>query len=505
MSLRSTLLLAGAVVAAALAALLLTHEVGLGEPRGGPNPAASRAHPFLLEDTYDRLAYQQRGRWLASGGTPYLDEFSEYPQLTTWLMGLPYLVIEHGVERGEPHGSIRAAWAELERGGVPPEVARELCPLPPAKMPDVGAVATRLARFAELDRAAARGALEAARAASQRRDEELLSTREAYGSAHHVTMACWYLVLLTLAALNLRRLGHAPGWALLLLLPASLYFGFNRFDLVVTSLVALALHLQLSGRRRGAGFVLGVAIMTKWSPIVLLPLFLSQNVRLLRAPPEPGAEPADWRTALIQGAIVPGALAGVVIVALLGVTFFWHGGGVDAVRFVFDWHANVRQPNHSSFLAILTNPDSWGWFEPSARGSLERVFKLLQLAPGFLLALLPVRSNRALLLGCLTATLFSIVFSEFFSPQWVIWVTALGLLLAPRSRLLLALVVALEVVMYVQLPYLWYAAQASGDFASFWTITSVRMALLLVFLAVALALFVRELLAARGSPYPRAS
>ena len=443
---------------------------------------------MVLEDTYDRLAYQQRGRWLASGGTPYLDEFSEYPQLTTWLMGLPYLVIDHGVERGEPHTSIRRAWAVLEAGGVSPAEARALAPLPPDKMPPMGDVAQRLGAYPDLDRPAARSALEAARAASLRRDAELLETREAYGSAHHILMALWFVALLAVSSRNLLRLGDRPAWALLLLLPSSLYFGFNRFDLVVTTLVAFALGLQLDGRRRAAGLTLGVAIMVKWAPIVLLPLFLSHGVHGLRAPP-PRGPGLGWRAALVQGGLVPGALAGAVVVSLLGVTFLWHGGGVEAVRFVFDWHANVRLPNHASFLSILTSEQGWGWFGAETRPGLERVFKVLQLAPGFLLALVPIRSGRALVSGCLVATLFTIVFSEFYSPQWVLWLTALGLLLAPRQRSVLAAILALELVIYLQLPWLWYAAQASGDFDAFRVISSLRMILLLAFLVLAAALF----------------
>src|SRR6187549_368075 len=98
MSPRLTLALGAAAVLAYLGLVLATHDAGLGrEVRPGV-----RSHPFVFEDAYDRLAYQQRGRRLASGGTPYVDEFSEYPQLTTWLVALPYLFFDHGVERGQP-------------------------------------------------------------------------------------------------------------------------------------------------------------------------------------------------------------------------------------------------------------------------------------------------------------------------------------------------------------------------------------------------------------------
>lgn len=483
--------IAGATVVLAYLALALV----LREPAQGALAAHEAlyrgpAHPNV-EDLYDRLAYQQRGRWIASGGRPYLDEFSEYPQLTTWLMGLPYLAFDHGVERGEPFGAVHRARELLRSGGVSDKDAQYVVPLPPAKPPGDREVFETLSRYPGLLIAPVRDVLAEVEEATVRRNAELVRNAPAYGDRHHVLMACWYLALLALVGANLRLLGESPAWSLLLVLPASLYFGLNRFDVVVTTVVALAIHLQLRGRTRAAALALGVAIMVKWAPIAILPLFLSHNVRTLRS----GA--ASWPAALLRGAVVPGALAGGVIAALLGVTYVWGGGGVEAVRSVFDWHANVRQPNHSSFLALLTNPERWGWFDASQRPALERAFKLMQLAPGFLLAFLPLRTPRALLLGCLTATTFSIAFSEFFSPQWVMWITALGLYLAPRHKVLLALIFALELVMYLQLPVLWYRAQETGEAGAFWTVSSVRMALLLVMIATALALFTRELLRGR--------
>ena len=511
LSLRATVVVGAAVVAAFLAALLATDDAPIqpgqpGQPGAGVEGRVVPGHPYALEDTYDRGAYQQRGRWIASGGTPYVDEFSEYPQLSTWLMALPYLFFEHDVERGEPFGSIHAARAALVDGGVSAEDAAKLVPIPQpgVRAPTRQVMLRQLAAFPDLDWKRFGAAMEAADQAEARRKDEIRRNGKAYGDVHHVLMALWFVALIALAAANLRKLGHAPAWALLLLLPGSLFYGFNRFDLVVTTAIAGALFLQIRERPRAAAFVLGIAIMVKWSPIVILPLFLSQNVRRLRA------SDVAWPRALLRGAVVPGALAGAVIVALLAVTFVWGGGGMDAVTAVFEWHANVRKPNHSSFLSILTNPrdpgapagvfapQGWGLFDRDKRDALEGLFKPLQLAPGFLLALLPIRSNRALILGALSATLFAIVFHEFFSPQWVLWLTALGLYLAPRFKVVLALVVALELVMYTQLPWLWYRMQESGDPGGFWTVTTIRMALMLAFLAVATGLFLREVLRRTG-------
>ncbi|MFT7465445.1 MAG: hypothetical protein ACI9EF_003812 [Pseudohongiellaceae bacterium] len=478
-----------------LALLLSTEDVGLGAQEDGSN-----AWPYLMEDWYDRLAYQQRGRWIASGGTPYLQEFSEYPQLSTWLMGAPYLFFDHGVKEGEPFQSSEAAHALLADAGLSPRSAEsvfdELC----KRVSDSSAgdsaylvrMASRLALEGDLDESHVREVLGSAAREQAREREELLRNRRPYGDWHHGLMGLFYFGLLVLTTANLRRMGRSPWWALLLLLPASLFFGFNRFDMVVTFLVGATLFAHLRGRRRLTALLIGLAIMTKWYPVVLVPLLLSHDFHSTRLAMIGRGEPAALGRVFLDAVLFPGLIVVAVIVTVLGICWAWDGGGLEAVKFVFDWHANVRKPNHSSLLHALTHPDRWGWLQASARPQLELLFKALQLAPGFVLACFVIRTRRALLLGCLAATLGSMVFSEFFSPQWVIWVTALAVLLAPTQRRFLALLVGLELVMYLQLPLFHHHSQAVSEFSGFWFVNSLRIAVVVLFFVVTLFSFFQE-------------
>src|SRR5258705_320947 len=95
MGLRSTLLLSLAGVIGALALLLSTQEWG-----AGALPDGTARWKFLLEDVSDRSVYQQRGAWLPTGLTPYLEVHSEYPQLATWLFGVPYLFFDTSIQPG---------------------------------------------------------------------------------------------------------------------------------------------------------------------------------------------------------------------------------------------------------------------------------------------------------------------------------------------------------------------------------------------------------------------
>ena len=476
-----------------LTLVLATDGLGIGDDGSG-----RPAWPGLLEDDYDRQAYQQRGRWIASDGRPYLDEFSEYPQLTTWLMGVPYLLFDHGVQRGEPYGAKQRLRALYQRTEMPGEadalfkqfIARPYSPEAAAASDSLVELhAPALADAAGVSGDEARAALDDAWRESSVYVEELKRNARTYGDLHHILMAAWLAVLLALSVALLRELGGAPAWALLLLLPASLYFGFNRFDAVVTTLVAAALLLQLRGRRLAAALMLGLAVMTKWFPIALAPLLFSYAYRRARRE-QPEARPLQLVT---RTWIAPGAVLGAVVFACLAITWLWGGGGWAAVRFVFDWHAEVRVPNKSSLLMALTSDQQWGLFDASARPGLEKAFKLLQLAPGFALACLPLRTPRALIAACLTATLSAVLFSEFFSPQWVLWITALALLLAPGWRRFAVLAVALELLLRAQMllhSHVYALGLVDGSmsptWAPFWAVNSLRTVAMLVFLGVSL-------------------
>ena len=443
MGLRATALLSILGVGLVLAVLLATHEWGFGwHPDGAPH------YRFLLEDVSDRYVYQMRGRWLPSGRTPYLQEESEYPQLATWLFAAPYLFFTSA-------GPVGRA-----------QTARE---------------------FNE------------ARADSAR-----------YFDLHHVSMAISLLALLLLTALGLRELGHAPGWALLLFLPGTVYFSFNRFDAWPASFVALALLLQFRGRRLGAAAALALGAMMKWYPILLLPLFLSHNLHGRPERADAGGEaprPGPQRSLLarLPGAVLlPGVVAALLCVAILGVTYCWDHGGMAAVTWVYK-KQGFRPPNPPSLVWALAGPGRWGWVPEAAMDRLTGALQWLQFLPGFALALLPVRSRRSLLWGSLVVVLAFAQFGKVFSPQWVVWVAPIAVLLAPVSTASLLFNVVLQVLIYVQIPVLWYATMRSGPAdlepgagaGAFWAVCDARIVLLFLFWAWSLGAFLRTVLRGR--------
>jgi hypothetical protein len=493
-----TFLLGALLIASALALLLNTREWGFGrQPGFVPDPSLSAtenaAHaarfPMLLEDQYDRLAYQKRGRWLASGATPYLEEFSEYPQLTTWLMGVPYLFFDHRVQAGTPYDTRARVWAWFEALRVPRgwfnqlDEALERNPLQPERLSDLPALAPLMEQLAgrpDIDQAAARAQILDLWSAWQGYRDELARNRDAYADWHQVLMAAWYLVLLGSVIGILSHLGRAPAYALLLLLPSTLFYGFSRFDLVVSSQLALTLLLWLKGRFVLGGLLLGVAAMTKWWPGFLGPLLALWAVRSAVAAQRSAGQPVAWGRILRQRLLTPAAVALGFCVLVLATTYLWDDGGWPAVRFVLDWHRTTRLPNHASALTLLTEPGHLEWFSSADRAWLGSLFSALQLGLPLLLALLPIRDRDTLIKACLVSALGMLLYQKFFSPQWVMWATTLAIPLAARSRTYLLATVVLDLLIYIQLPVAYYHTLLHGGGdpsqpSAFWTISYVRL------------------------------
>jgi len=165
---------------------------------------------------------------------------------------------------------------------------------------------------------------------------------------------------------------------------------------------------------------------------------------------------------------------------------------------------------------ILVSAWRWGLLPLSSFPWVYRALFALQVLPAAALALFPVRTPRALLLGCLCVVLAFAQFGKVFSPQWICWVAPLAVLLAPDARAPLVLVVALQILIYVQLPFLYFArmtdpaassAGAGGlqGATAFWIVSDTRIALLALFWAWSLWAFVRNVVrpAALAAPAPR--
>jgi len=241
-----------------------------------------------------------------------------------------------------------------------------------------------------------------------------------------ILMAGCCAALMAVLLVGYERGGGLAGGAFLLALPAALYFGLNRFDLLPALLTALS--LAALGRRWviASAVLLAAAAAVKVYPALLAPLIL----RYLWAD---GRAAAAWVTAFAA------AGAAVVLPSL----------------FVFGWEA-VWAPYRFQLARWPSPPTAYGYVLPDSLGKDDlrgHLFRQGALALGLLLLLwwrpadLAALLRRGALLLILVVTL-----PVFYSPQWLLWLVPL---LAPLTRQqwpVLALAVALDAVTYLTFP-----------------------------------------------------
>jgi hypothetical protein len=239
-------------------------------------------------------------------------------------------------------------------------------------------------------------------------------------------MAVCCAALMAVLLAGYERGGALAGGAFLMALPAALYFGVNRFDVLPAVLTALC--LACVGRRWvvASAVLLGAAMMIKVYPALLAPLML----RFLWP---------DRRAVLVWAGAFAATAAAVVLPPLL----------------LWGWEP-VWAPYRYQLTRIPFPPTIYGyilpeeWEKPDRRGQL---FRLGTLGVTLLLLVLRRPADMASLLrrGALVLIVF-VTLPVFYSPQWVLWLVPLLAPLTRRHWPVLVLAVALDLLTYLTFP-----------------------------------------------------
>jgi len=226
------------------------------------------------------------------------------------------------------------------------------------------------------------------------------------------------------------RTGYEPGGGLsgpviLAVLPATLYFSLQRFDIVPALLTALG--FTCLGRRRviASAVFMAAATMVKLYPVVLVALL----VRYLAA-----ERKAMW-TWMITYALT---LAAFLLPSLFlsGPAAVWAPLAFQLKREPEDW---------TLYGYILPTFLAAGWW-----GGLFRAGSLL-LVLGCLLWRRPRDLAGMLRCGAIVLLVF-VALQVFYSPQWIVWLTPLLIPLAGRRRSIFWSVVALDLTTFLTFP-----------------------------------------------------
>jgi hypothetical protein len=259
--------------------------------------------------------------------------------------------------------------------------------------------------------------------------------------------------------------GQASGtWpALLLLLPASLYFSANRFDVLPALLVACSLAALGRDRSTLSGCLLAVATLVKLYPVciaMVIVVALSRNPRRL----------GRWLAAFVP----TGLLVLVATVPQFGCAGCW-------VPYWYQFN-RTQDSYDASFYGVL-------WPVALASNPMGgKAFRLGTVLCVLMLALWSRPRRMDDLLRCSAAVLIALVSVQaFYSPQWILWLAPLLLPLGQRHAIFAAGYALLDVITYLTFPVVsdWpmSSVRAYGLDSLVWARAIVLCALLIALIA----------------------
>ena len=244
-------------------------------------------------------------------------------------------------------------------------------------------------------------------------------------------------VFLTVTIIILHTLRRDDKWlAFLLLLPASCYFTQNRFDIVPAFLTLTSLAALRHTRFHSAFILLAIATATKWYALVMMPVFIAYiyqtNKRILFS-------------AIASYALVLSAIALPTLFAI----------GWDGFLIPYKFHLTRTMNSESLLHLVVVTFTSIGMSHSLVASVLVKIFLLLQLVVAPLCAMARIDTWDKVVKWSALSILCFMLFAKFYSPQWILWVTPLLILLARTPKEITGIVV-FDLFTYIYFPYIYY-------------------------------------------------
>ena len=251
----------------------------------------------------------------------------------------------------------------------------------------------------------------------------------------------YYLVLYQLLSLAIalatvwilgKMIGAENRWRLLLLaLPASAYFIFNRFDILPAFLCILSLYLFGEKKYGFSAVVLACGVMVKWYLLLILPIYLI------------GYAPLSFRKRV--GMVL---VFGITVLAFLLPTYLL--GGLPAVLMPYTFH--LGRGIESGSLLYFVDTFLNGLFGIHINSPwLMRMFFLLQFSGLALALIFRLRTREQVIQLSALSLIPFFIFAKFYSPQWWLWLLPLLIPLIRRREDALP-VIGFDLVTYVAFP-----------------------------------------------------
>ena len=308
----------------------------------------------LINEPSDKHTYFQRGMWYPLKKAPYIEVFSEYPQLATYFFALPH------------------AWLSYYFG----------------------------ANYTGFDYAFV------------------------FSSLMMVLLFSAILILYLLKDKN-KYLSY------LMLLPASLYFTYNRYDMLPVLISIISFYFLSRERFKLSVFFLALGVLAKWYLVVLFPIFMIFYYNKYRK-------------------INYGMLATFCLVGIAGVLPTLLSDGIEAFLVPYKFHA-ARGFNREGLLYLLKSFFGGGLHIKISSKIWYLLFFMLQLAVIPVALISKIDSLKKVVNWSLLSVMFFMIFAKFYSPQWILWIYPF-LILHAKNRKDVLLIIALDIATFLYFP-----------------------------------------------------
>jgi hypothetical protein len=291
----------------------------------------------------------------------------------------------------------------------------------------------------------------------------------------------------------LTKLGRPVSLLWLFLLPGAVFFTLNRFDILPALLVQLSLLLLFNKRWGWSFFLLGLSFLAKGYAILLFPIFfvywLSQAEKIKISL---WKNRAVWITA---GTVLAGILVSIALAGFNNGIFPYFFQSTRGFAF-----GSI----YTIFIVGIWNMGGIGGATTLMRISTKVLILIQFILPaliygGYSVFKRLIKKPENVINWSIIVMLIYILFSPYYSPQWLLWLVPLLMVWQP-SRLAAVFVVAYGLIGYLEYPV---AINIFGFDSIHYNMLVLVRTVLLVGILVAVGQQVRRFVDKEGEPVPQ--
>jgi len=251
-----------------------------------------------------------------------------------------------------------------------------------------------------------------------------------------------FKVLLELLPQGLRN------YAFVVLLPPTIYFTYNRFDILPAYLCLIAYSATTRRQWVMVSVILAIATFTKWYPILLFPGFFMYATTL--------ESKFQWK--MLMGFTMTSS-----VIVLLSYLY----GGLETILAPYQFHL-ARGMEYIALPVLLDNLLRSFLGAQISLPYFFLFFLMIQVSAPILIFFIKLNSLDALIDYCIIVIGVFVLFSRIWSPQWFLWLLPF-LIISAKNIKTAGLIIAYNLATYLCFPVIYdyfgsssYQLQISG-------------------------------------------